>query len=44
VAGSGFLQVFTTDGFWYTIAGPEVAGPDDIAGITDQLNRFLAEQ
>ena len=44
VAGSGVLQVFTTDGFWYTIAGPEVAGPDDIAGITDQLNRFLAEQ
>jgi hypothetical protein len=44
VAGSGVLQVFTQDDYWYTVAGPEVAGPDDISGITDQLNRFLAEQ
>ncbi len=44
VAGSGVLQVYTRNGFWYTVAGPEVAGPDDILGITDQLNRFLAEQ
>lgn len=44
VAGSGVLQVYTRDGFWYTIAGPEVAGPDDITGITNQLNDFLAGQ
>jgi hypothetical protein len=44
VAGSGVLQVYTRDGFWYTVAGPEVASPEDIAGITEQLNRFLADQ
>jgi hypothetical protein len=44
VAGSGVLQVFTRDDYWYTVAGPEVAGPDDIAGITDQINDFLADQ
>lgn len=44
VAGSGILQVYTRDGFWYTVAGPEVASPEDIAGITEQLNRFLADQ
>jgi hypothetical protein len=44
VAGSGVLQVFTRDGYWFTVAGPEVSSPDDITGITDQLNRFLADQ
>ena len=44
VAGSGVLQVYTRDGFWYTVAGPEVASPEDIAGITEQLNSFLANQ
>jgi len=42
VAGSGVLQVYTKNGFWYTVAGPEVSGPDDIPGITEQLNRFLS--
>ena len=44
VAGSGVLQVYTKNGFWYTVAGPEVSGPDDIPGITEQLNRFLSER
>ncbi len=44
VAGSGVLQVFTRNGYWLTVAGPEVSSPDDITGITDQLNRFLADQ
>lgn len=44
VAGSGVLQVFTTSGYWYTVAGPEVASPEDVAGITGQLNSFLSAQ
>ena len=44
LAGGGFLQVYTRDGFWYTVAGSEVTDPQDVAGITDQLNSFLANQ
>ncbi len=42
VAGSGVLQVYTKSGFWYTVAGPEVSSPDDIPGITEQLNSFFS--
>ena len=44
VAGSGILQVFTGNDFWYTVAGPEVSAPEDVVGITDQLDGFLAAQ
>lgn len=44
IAGSGVLQVFTQNGFWFTVAGPEVSAPEDVVGITDQLNNFLAAQ
>ena len=44
VAGSGILQVFTENNFWYTVAGPEVSAPEDVVGITDQLDGFLAAQ
>ena len=44
VAGCGVVQVYTGNGYWYTIAGPEVASPEDISGITAQLNNFLSAQ
>ena len=44
VAGCGVVQVYTGTGYWYTIAGPEVATPEDVSGITAQLNSFLSAQ
>lgn len=42
VAGSGVLQVFTGNGYWFTIAGPDVSSVEDVAPITSQLNSFLS--
>ena len=44
VAGSGVLQVFTGSGYWFTIAGPEVSSPEDVAAISGQLNSFLSDR
>ena len=41
-AGSGVVQVFTAGGYWFTVAGPEVSSPEDVAAITTQLNSFLS--
>lgn len=41
VAGSGVYEMFATNKFWITIAGPDIASADDIAALKQQILQYL---
>lgn len=41
IAGSGVFEMFATNNFWITIAGPDIASADDIAALKQQILQYL---
>lgn len=41
IAGSGVFEMFVTNKFWITIAGPDIASVDDVAVLKQQILQYL---